>query len=77
VDQRLVVAAAQKLSVVAARTCQYCSSLFESGPGTGKYIDAKFCSNEHKVRYFSLARTKSHEGMEIGGQKTKTSRVLR
>jgi hypothetical protein len=40
------------------RTCRYCSSVFEAGPGTGRHIDAAFCSKEHKVRYFSLKRSK-------------------
>jgi hypothetical protein len=66
----------QKLSGVAAiRTCQYCSAPFESGPGTGKHIDAKFCSNEHNVRYFSLARTASRKN--VGRKKAKTSRPMR
>lgn len=50
---------AQKLSGNAnIRTCRHCSTLFETGPGTGRHIDANFCSDEHKVKYFSLARTK-------------------
>jgi len=53
---------AQKLSGVATiRICQCCSEVFEAGPGTGKHIDTNFCCSEHKVRYFSLARTKFHK----------------
>jgi hypothetical protein len=40
------------------QTCRHCGTLFETGPGTGRHIDATFCSNEHKIRYYSLARTK-------------------
>jgi hypothetical protein len=39
-------------------TCQQCGHWFETGPGTGKHVDAKFCCDEHKVRYFSLARSR-------------------
>jgi hypothetical protein len=39
------------------RTCRHCGELFETGPGTGRHVDATFCCNSHKVRYFSLART--------------------
>jgi hypothetical protein len=50
---------AQKLSgETNIQICRYCSAPFETGPGTGRHIDSKFCSNEHKVRYFSLDRTK-------------------
>jgi hypothetical protein len=40
------------------QTCRHCSALFETGPGTGRHLDATFCCDEHKVKYFSLARTK-------------------
>ena len=40
------------------RVCRHCSAPFETGPGTGRHMDATFCCNEHKVRYFSLARSK-------------------
>jgi hypothetical protein len=50
---------AQKLSgETNIQICRYCNSPFETGPGTGRHLDAAFCCNEHKVRYFSLARTK-------------------
>jgi hypothetical protein len=38
--------------------CRQCGHWFETGPGTGKHVDAEFCCNEHKIRYFSLARSK-------------------
>jgi hypothetical protein len=51
---------AQKLSgETNIQICRHCNIPFETGPGTGRHLDATFCSNEHKVRYFSLARTKS------------------
>jgi hypothetical protein len=37
--------------------CRHCGNWFETGPGTGKHVDAEFCCNDHKVRYFSLARS--------------------
>lgn len=50
----------QKLSGGAnIRTCRHCAALFESGPGTGRHVDTNFCCDEHKVKYFSLARTKT------------------
>ena len=53
---------AQKLSgETNIQRCRYCSAPFETGPGTGRHVDAAFCSNEHKVRFFSLARSKRHK----------------
>jgi hypothetical protein len=50
---------AQKLSgETNIQICRYCNAPFETGPGTGRHLDATFCCTEHKVRYFSLARTK-------------------
>lgn len=50
---------AQKLSgETSIQVCRHCDAFFETGPGTGRHVDATFCCNEHKVRYFSLARTK-------------------
>jgi hypothetical protein len=43
---------AQKLSgETNIQTCRHCGTLFETGPGTGRHVDATFCSNEHKIRY--------------------------
>jgi hypothetical protein len=54
---------AQKLSGgTNIRTCRHCSTLFETGPGTGRHIDANFCCDEHKVKYFSAARPHSSRG---------------
>lgn len=44
-------------SNVAFRRCDHCSSLFTAGPGTGRDAKARFCSDEHRVRYNSLKRT--------------------
>jgi hypothetical protein len=50
---------AQKLSgETTIQSCRYCSTPFETGPGTGRHFDATFCCDEHKVRFFSLARSK-------------------
>lgn len=50
---------AQKLSgETSIQVCRHCHAFFETGPGTGRHVDATFCCNDHKIRYFSLARTK-------------------
>ena len=38
-------------------TCRHCGEMFASGAGTGRRGDAVFCSNEHKIRYYSLQRS--------------------
>jgi hypothetical protein len=38
--------------------CQHCGQWFESGTGTSRRADAKFCSNEHKIAFHSLKRSK-------------------
>jgi hypothetical protein len=40
------------------RTCRYCGSLFEAGPGSPRRADATFCCSEHSVRFHSLKRSK-------------------
>ena len=48
-----------KLSGAAVfRECRHCGGWFEAGAGTGRRADAEFCSNEHKIRFFSLNRTR-------------------
>jgi hypothetical protein len=50
---------ARKLSGRASmRTCRYCGSLFEAGPGALRRADATFCCSEHSVRFHSLKRSK-------------------
>jgi hypothetical protein len=39
------------------RQCQHCGGWFETGDGTGRRRDAKFCSNEHRVIFNSLKRS--------------------
>jgi hypothetical protein len=46
--------------------CRHCGRWFETGPGTGKHVDAEFCCNQHKVRYFSLARSKRNRTQTRG-----------
>jgi hypothetical protein len=38
------------------RACTQCGLLFEVGPGTGRRLDAKFCSDDHRVAFNSLKR---------------------
>jgi hypothetical protein len=39
------------------RQCVQCGIWFETGPGTGRRADAKFCSDSHRISYSSLKRT--------------------
>jgi hypothetical protein len=38
------------------RECLHCRGWFETGPGTGRRADAKFCSNDHRIAHNSLKR---------------------
>jgi hypothetical protein len=38
--------------------CRHCGSLFETGPGTARRLDAKFCSDQHRIAFNSLKRSK-------------------
>ena len=50
----------QKLSDGAEiKRCQKCGGWFEAGPGTGRRLDAKFCSDAHRVEFNSLQRSRS------------------
>jgi hypothetical protein len=40
------------------RRCQQCGQWFEAGPGTGRRLDAKFCSDKHRVNFNNARRTK-------------------
>jgi hypothetical protein len=40
------------------RACQHCGRWFETGAGTGRRADAKFCSDEHRIAFNSLKRSK-------------------
>jgi hypothetical protein len=40
------------------RACLHCGTWFETGAGTGRRADAKFCSDEHRVAFNSLKRSK-------------------
>jgi hypothetical protein len=42
------------------RQCQHCGGWFETGDGTGRRRDAKFCSNEHRIAFNSLKRSKGN-----------------
>src|SRR5260370_1643041 len=47
--------AAQHLSTGATlRQCQHCGQWFELGRSTGRRLDAKFCSDQHRVSFNSL-----------------------
>lgn len=52
--------------------CQHCREIFPVGPGTGRRLDAIFCSNDHRVRYHSLKRTLKPRQMENGKWKMST-----
>src|SRR3954466_5503049 len=41
------------------RECQHCGDVFEVGPGTPRRLDAKFCSDAHRIAFNSLRRTKN------------------
>jgi hypothetical protein len=45
------------LSGLVIRRCAQCNKLFTAGTGTGRRLDAKFCSDEHRVLFNSLKRT--------------------
>jgi hypothetical protein len=40
------------------RSCQHCGAWFEAGIGTGRRADAKFCTDEHRIAFNSLKRSK-------------------
>jgi hypothetical protein len=40
------------------RECRQCGRWFEAGPGTARRVDAEFCSDDHRVRFNSLKRSK-------------------
>jgi hypothetical protein len=49
----------QKLTAGAQiRQCEHCGDWFKAGQGTGRRLDAKFCSDEHRVLYNSLKRSR-------------------
>jgi hypothetical protein len=51
--------AVQELSNGATvRQCRYCGQWFEAGAGTGRRLDAKFCSDQHRIAFNSLKRSK-------------------
>jgi hypothetical protein len=40
------------------RECPYCRTWFETGPGTGRRLDATFCTDDHRVLFNSRKRSK-------------------
>jgi hypothetical protein len=38
--------------------CHHCGKWFETGRGAGRRLDAKFCSDEHRVSFNSLKRSR-------------------
>ena len=40
------------------RRCEQCGAWFETGAGTGRRLDAKFCSDEHRITFNSLKRSR-------------------
>ncbi len=45
-------------SDVQIRQCEHCGDWFEAGRGTGRRQDAKFCSDEHRIAFNSLKRSR-------------------
>jgi hypothetical protein len=45
-------------SGAAFRRCEHCNAPFQAGPGTGRRVDAKFCSDAHRVAFNSLKRAR-------------------
>jgi hypothetical protein len=41
--------------------CQHCGTFFHAGVGTGRRLDAKFCSKEHQIQYNSLQRSRQKQ----------------
>jgi hypothetical protein len=40
------------------RQCELCGDWFEAGRGTGRRLDAKFCSDQHRIAFNSLKRSR-------------------
>jgi len=40
------------------RQCRHCGQPFEAGAGTGRRLDAVFCSEAHKIAFHSLKRSR-------------------
>ena len=40
------------------RQCEQCDEFFVAGRGTGRRLDAKFCSDEHRIAFNSLKRSR-------------------
>ena len=43
------------------RQCEHCGDWFDAGRGTGRRLDAKFCSDEHRITFNSLKRSRENE----------------
>jgi hypothetical protein len=41
--------------------CLLCGQFFEVGQGTNKRLDAKFCSDEHRIQFNSRRRSKGRQ----------------
>jgi hypothetical protein len=48
----------QRLTASAFRQCEHCCEWFEAGRGKGRRAGSKFCSEEHKIAYHSLKRSR-------------------
>src|SRR5262249_45479874 len=48
-------------SDVILRRCGHCHAIFTAGTGTGRDSKARFCSDEHRIRFNSLKRTPKPE----------------
>jgi hypothetical protein len=57
-DALLLQLASSVSSGAKLRKCLQCEDWFEVGPGTGRRLDAKFCSDEHRTEYHNYNRSR-------------------
>jgi hypothetical protein len=63
------------ISDVVLRRCAHCNALFTAGVGTGRRGDARFCSDEHHVRFNSLKRSQSGSNSQSPRRRGRPRRV--
>jgi len=60
-DALWLLAVQKLLRGAVVRKCKHCGRPFEAGPGAHRRIDAEFCSDQHKIEFFSLERTRKKQ----------------
>ena len=58
------------------RRCAHCNALFTAGPGTDRRLDAKFCSDEHRVLFHRL-KNASTDAVAVPDQPRRRGRPRR